>query len=78
MAAQRLARFGAVAVNDVEHAGGDARFQGELAEPGGRQRRQLAHLQHRGVAEREAGATFHVAVMNGTFQGEISAHTPTG
>ena len=24
------------------------------------------------------GATFHVAVMNGTFQGEISAHTPTG
>ncbi len=24
------------------------------------------------------GATFHVAVMNGTFHGEISAHTPTG
>src|SRR6056300_922412 len=24
------------------------------------------------------GATFQVAVMNGTFQGEISAHTPTG
>jgi hypothetical protein len=25
-----------------------------------------------------AGATFQVDVMNGTFQGEISAHTPTG
>ena len=25
-----------------------------------------------------AGATFQVAVMNGTFQGEISAQTPTG
>ena len=25
-----------------------------------------------------AGATFHVAVMNGTFHGLISAHTPTG
>ena len=24
------------------------------------------------------GATFQVAVMNGTFQGEISAQTPTG
>jgi hypothetical protein len=24
------------------------------------------------------GATFHVAVMKGTFQGLISAHTPTG
>jgi len=24
------------------------------------------------------GATFHVAVMKGTFQGEISAQTPTG
>jgi hypothetical protein len=24
------------------------------------------------------GATFQVAVMNGTFQGLISAHTPTG
>ncbi len=24
------------------------------------------------------GATFHVAVMNGTFHGEISAQTPTG
>src|SRR5258706_14577220 len=25
-----------------------------------------------------AGATFQVEVMNGTFQGEINAHTPTG
>ena len=25
-----------------------------------------------------AGATFHVAVINGTFQGEINARTPTG
>ena len=25
-----------------------------------------------------AGATFQVAVMKGTFQGEMSAHTPTG
>ncbi len=25
-----------------------------------------------------AGATFQVAVMNGTFHGLISAHTPTG
>ena len=25
-----------------------------------------------------AGATFQVAVMNGTFQGLTSAHTPTG
>ena len=25
-----------------------------------------------------AGATFHVAVMKGTFHGLMSAHTPTG
>ena len=69
---------GAVAVHDVEHAGRNSGLERQLAETRRRQRRQLAHLQHRGVAEGEAGATFQVAVMNGTFQGEISAHTPTG
>ena len=52
---QRLARLLAVAVHDVQHARGDAGFQRQLAQAGGGQRRQLAHLQHRGVAEGEAG-----------------------
>ena len=52
---QRLAGLLAVAVHDVQHAGGNARFQRQFAQPRGGQRRQLAHLQHRGVAEREAG-----------------------
>ena len=51
---QRLAGLAAVAVDDVEHAGRDAGLERQLAEARGGQRRQLAHLQHRGVAEREA------------------------
>jgi Mg-chelatase subunit ChlD len=68
----------AVAVHDVEHARRDAGLQRQLAQARGGQRRQLAHLQHRRVAEGQAGATFQVAVMKGTFHGLISAHTPTG
>ena len=77
-AAQRLACLLAVAVDDVQHAGRDAGLERELAEQRCGHRRQLAHLQHRRVAEGEAGATFQVAVMNGTFQGLIRAQTPTG
>ena len=52
---QRLAGVVAVAVHDVQHARRDAGFQRQLAQPRRGQRRQLAHLQHRGVAERQAG-----------------------
>ena len=64
----------AVAVHHVQHARRDAGFQRQLAQPRRVIGDSFAHLQHRGVAEREAGATFQVAVMNGTFHGEISAH----
>ena len=53
MLAQRLADLGAVAVHDVEHAGRDAGLERELAEARRGERRQLAHLQHRGIAEGE-------------------------
>ena len=53
---QRLAGLAAVAVDDVEHAGRNARLERQLAEARRGQRRQLAHLQHRGVAEGQAGS----------------------
>ena len=55
MRAQRLARVHAVAVNDIEHAGRQARLRRELAKARDGQRRELAHLQHRRVAEGETG-----------------------
>ncbi len=56
--AQRLARLRTIAVDDIEHAGGDSRLQGELPETGRGERGQFAHLQHRGIAERERGRHF--------------------
>ena len=55
---QRLAGVLAEAVHDVQHAGGNTGFEREIAEHRGGQRRQFAHLQHGGVAEREAGRDF--------------------
>ena len=55
MRAPAARRPPAVAVHDVQHAGRNAGLERQLAEARGRERRQLAHLQHRGVAEREAG-----------------------
>ena len=55
---QGLARVLAVAVHEVEHACGNARFQGQLAQAGGAQRRQLAHFEHGGVAKGQAGRDF--------------------
>ena len=78
MAHQRVAGFRAMAVHDVEHALGHAGLQRQPAEPVGGHGRQLRHLQHRVLPSARQGATFQVAVISGTFQGEISPHTPTG
>ncbi len=51
---ERIAGRRAVTLHDVQHAGRDAGFECEPAELVGRQRRQLRHLQHGRVAEREA------------------------
>ncbi|MCY1359625.1 hypothetical protein D9M69_462070 [compost metagenome] len=52
---QGVARGGAVTLHHVQHAFGDAGFQGQTAQFVGGQRRQLAHLQHGGVAQGQAG-----------------------
>ena len=52
---QRLACFLAVAVHDVEHTCRHARLERELAQACGREGRELAHLEHGGVAKGQAG-----------------------
>ena len=42
-------------MDQVQHASGNAGLQRQFAQARGRQWRQLAHLQHGGVAERQAG-----------------------
>ncbi len=78
MAHQRVAGGGAIALHHVEHASRDPGFQRQLAQTIGGQRRQLGHFQHRGIPSARHGATFQVAVTNGTFHGDTSAQTPTG
>ena len=51
---QRLAGVAAVAVHDVEHTRRHAGIERQRAQPVRGQRRKLRHLQHCGVAEREA------------------------
>ncbi|MNE38018.1 hypothetical protein D3C80_1318970 [compost metagenome] len=54
MADQGVTGGGAVALHHVEHAGRDAGFQSQTAQLVGGQRRQLGHLQYRGVAQCQA------------------------
>lgn len=54
VADQRVAGAGAVALNHVEHPRRNARLVHQAAQLVGGQRRQLGHLQHRRVAQRQA------------------------
>ena len=58
--------------------GGTPASKGQLAERARGHRRARFILAPRCCRTRGGGATFQVAVANGTFRGEISAHTPTG
>ena len=58
MAHQRVAGGGAVALHHVQHPGRNAGLQRQLAQAIGGQRRQFGHLQHRGVAQRQARRGF--------------------
>ena len=77
--AQRLAGLLAVAVHDVEHA----RRQPGLGAPARRSARSISGdssliFSTAVLPKARQGAIFQVPVMNGTFHGLISAHTPTG
>ena len=58
MAAQGSTCFFAIAVHQVQHAGGNARLQRQITQTRGSHGRQLAHLQHGGVAKGQAGCNF--------------------
>ena len=78
MGAERLAGFAAVAMDDVEHAGGIPASSASSPKRETLSGDSSLIFSTAVLPNARHGASFQVAVMNGTFQGEISAQTPTG
>ena len=66
----------AVAVHDVDHAGGNPRLVRDLREAQRRERRELGRLENDRISAASAGAIFHASMSSGKFHGMIWPTTP--
>ena len=76
MTNQRIACGCAVALYHVQHARRNTGFQRQLTQAVSGESSDIFSTAV--LPSARHGATFHVAVINGTFHGDTSAQTPTG